>query len=61
MERRDGSETEGAQAIEEIEALLAGITISMDRSISDMKQEVLNELDIEEDEVEDFDLDIEYE
>lgn len=61
IERRDDSETEGAEAIEEIESLLGEISITMDRSISEMKQEVLNALDIEEDEVEDFDIDAEYE
>ncbi|PTL38228.1 YusW family protein [Alkalicoccus saliphilus] len=61
IERRDGSEAEGAAAIQEIEALLENITISMDRSISDMKEEVLSELDIAEDEVEDFDIEVEYE
>ncbi|NJP36101.1 YusW family protein [Alkalicoccus luteus] len=61
IERRDGSETEGPEAVEEIEELLGSISITMDRTIAEMKQEVLAELDIEEDEVEDFDIDVEYE
>ncbi|SDN86520.1 YusW family protein [Alkalicoccus daliensis] len=61
IERRDGSEIEGAEALEEIEALLESISIAMDRSIADMKAEVLQELDLDEDEVSEFNIDVTYE
>lgn len=60
IERRDGSEIEDGQAVEEMERLLGQISITMDRSIDDMKAEVLEALSIDAAEVEDFDLEISY-
>ncbi|MFC4714373.1 YusW family protein [Planococcus dechangensis] len=60
IERRNGSEIEDGQAVEEMERLLGQISITMDRSIDDMKAEVLEALSIDPAEVEDFDLEISY-
>ncbi|MBT2583405.1 YusW family protein [Planococcus sp. ISL-109] len=60
IERRDGSESENGQAVEEMEQLLGQISITMDRSIDDMKAEVLKALSIDASEVEDFELEISY-
>ncbi|WP_252315773.1 YusW family protein [Sinobaca sp. H24] len=54
-------EIEGQEAVSEAEALLDNISITMDRSIDEMKQEVLDELDLNEEDVQDFDIDVEYE
>ncbi|WP_187254515.1 YusW family protein [Alkalicoccus halolimnae] len=63
IEKENGEEIEieGQEAVEEIEALLGNIDITMDRSIDEMKQEVLAALDVEQDDVRDFDMDVEYE
>ncbi|WP_416149968.1 YusW family protein [Salipaludibacillus sp. HK11] len=61
IERGDGIEIEGSEALSEIEALLGEISITTDRSIQEMKQEVLLALDIDESDVKDFDIDVEYE
>ncbi|WP_027963681.1 YusW family protein [Halalkalibacillus halophilus] len=58
---RGNEEIEGSAAMTEIEELLSNISITMDRSIQEMKQEVLNALDVNEDDVKDFDIDVEYE
>ncbi|CAM3872370.1 YusW family protein [Alkalicoccus chagannorensis] len=60
IERRDGSEVEGSSAVEEIEALLENISITTDRTISDMKQEITEALDLDPDDIEDIDVDVEY-
>lgn len=60
IERRDGSESEGVEAREELEQLLGELSVTMDRSIDDMKAEVLNALSIDASEVDDFELDISY-
>ncbi|MEZ0480973.1 YusW family protein [Planococcus sp. SSTMD024] len=60
IERRDGSESEGAGALEEMERLIAQVTITTGRSIADMKAEVLQALSIDAAEVEDFDLEVDY-
>lgn len=60
IERRDGSESEGPQALEEMEQLLGQITVSVERSIDDIKAEVLDALAIDPAEVDDFDLEISY-
>ncbi|MDE4084293.1 YusW family protein [Planococcus maritimus] len=60
IERRDGSESEGAGALEEMEQLISQVNITMDRSIDDMKAEVLQALAIDAAEVEDFDLEVDY-
>lgn len=61
IEQGDGREIEGQEAVSEAEALLENISITMDRSIDEMKQEVLDELDLNEEDVQDFDIDVEYE
>lgn len=61
IEQGDGREIEGQEAVSEAEALLDNISITMDRSIDEMKQEVLDELDLNEEDVQDFDIDVEYE
>ncbi|HSI66754.1 MAG TPA: YusW family protein, partial [Planococcus sp. (in: firmicutes)] len=61
IERRDGSEVEGSAAFEEIEALLSDISITMDRSIQEMKEEVFASIGILEADVEEIDLEIKYE
>lgn len=60
IERRDGSESEGAGALEEMEQLIGQVNITMDRSVDDMKAEVLQALAIDAAEVEDFDLEVDY-
>lgn len=60
IERRDGSESEGAGALDEMEQLLGQVNITTARSIDDMKAEVLQALSIDASEVEDFDLEIDY-
>ncbi|ALS74750.1 hypothetical protein AUC31_05725 [Planococcus rifietoensis] len=60
IERRDGSENEGAAALEEMEQLLNQVNIATDRSIDDMKAEVLQALSIDAGEVEDFELEVDY-
>lgn len=60
IERRDGSENEGAAALEEMEQLLNQVNITTDRSIDDMKAEVLQALSIDAGEVEDFELEVDY-
>ncbi|QKS72732.1 hypothetical protein FLK61_39655 [Paenalkalicoccus suaedae] len=63
IERENGDEsvTTGQEAIEEIENLLGQIDISMDRSIGEMKSEILAAVGIDEGDVEDFDVDVEFE
>jgi hypothetical protein len=63
IEKENGEEMEieGQEAVEEIEAFLENIDITKDRSIDEMKQEVLAALDVEEEDVMDFDIDVEYE
>lgn len=63
IERDNGEEVKvtGEEAMTEMEELLASITISTDRTILEMKQEVLEALGVDESEVDEFDLDIEYE
>lgn len=60
IERRDGSENEGAAALEEMEQLISQVNITAARSIDDMKAEVLQALSIDASEVEDFDLEVDY-
>ncbi|RKD71305.1 YusW-like protein [Sinobaca qinghaiensis] len=61
IEQGDGREIEGQEAVSEAEALLDSISITMDYSIDEMKQEVLGELGLTEEDVQDFDIDVEYE
>ncbi|WP_252315022.1 YusW family protein [Sinobaca sp. H24] len=61
IEQGDGREIEGEEAVSEAEALLDNISITMDYSIDEMKQEVLDELELNEEDVQDFDIDVEYE
>ncbi|MGB6779050.1 MAG: YusW family protein [Planococcus citreus] len=60
IELRDGSESEGAGALDEMEQLLGQVNITTARSIDDMKAEVLQALSIDAAEVEDFDLEVDY-
>ncbi|MDN5708589.1 MAG: YusW family protein [Planococcus sp. (in: firmicutes)] len=60
IERRDGSESEGAGALDEMEQLLSQVNITTARPIDDMKAEVLQALSIDAAEVEDFDLEVDY-
>ena len=60
IERRDGSEIEGANAMKEMEQLIGQVTITMGRSIDDMKTEVLQALSIDAAEVRDLELEIDY-
>lgn len=60
IELRDGSESEGAGALDEMEQLLGQVNITAARSIDDMKAEVLQALSIDAAEVEDFDLEVDY-
>ncbi|MGM0899019.1 MAG: YusW family protein [Bacillota bacterium] len=60
IEHRDGSESEDAKALDEMEQLLGQITITMDRSIGEMKAEVLEALAIDAAEVAGFELEISY-
>lgn len=60
IERSDGSESEGAGALDEMEQLLGQVNITAARSIDDMKAEVLQALSIDAAEVEDFDLEVDY-
>ena len=62
IERENGEETKvtGQDAMTEINALLDSISIRMDRSIEDMKLEVLDSLGLDPETVKEFDLDIEY-
>lgn len=60
IERSDGSESEGAGALDEMEQLLGQVNITTARSIDDMKAEVLQALSIDAAEVEDFDLEVDY-
>ncbi|WP_375537243.1 YusW family protein [Alteribacillus sp. HJP-4] len=59
---RDGSESSvtGTEAHEEIEAILGSIDISTDRSIEEMRAEVLEAVNAEEEEVKKIDVDIDF-
>ncbi|MBU9674566.1 YusW family protein [Planococcus sp. CP5-4] len=60
IERRDGSESEGAGALDEMEQLIGQVNITTARSIDDMKAEVLQALSIDTADVDDFDLEVDY-
>lgn len=60
IERRDGSESEGAAALDEMEQLIGQVTVTVGRSIDDMKAEVLQALSIDGAEVKDFELEVDY-
>ena len=60
IERRDGSEIEGAGVLEEMERMIGQVTITTGRSIDGMKAEVLQALSIDAAEVVDFELEIDY-
>lgn len=62
VERENGEETKitGPEAMEIIETLLSKIDIRMDRTIEEMKIEVLRALDLNPEDIKEFDLDIEY-
>lgn len=56
--KKDGDSRSDAQ--DEIEALIDSIDISVDRSFDDMISEVLDHLEINESDVQELDLEIEY-